>query len=122
LSFDSTQQSANTARPVVVPGGWARVSGLHTDRDVTVYLRQPDVNHGAATRTCDGHVVSEGQVVSTASLLGRRLIGRCAGDTVTFDAAGERVHLTIRDVGSSVAVEDHISVEQPTQISPLVNP
>ena len=116
MRFDSTQQSAITARPLVVPGGWARVSGLQADRDVTVYLRQPDVDRGAATRTCDGHVVS------TACLLGRLLIGRCAGDTVTFDAAGERVHLTIRDAGSSVAVEDHLNVEQPTQISPLVSP
>lgn len=105
MNFDSTQHPTITAPPLIVPGGWARVSGLQADRDVTVYLQHPGVGRGAAPWTCDGHVVS------TASLLGRLLIGRCAGDSVTFDAAGGRVHLTIRDVGPSVAVEDHLSVE-----------
>lgn len=109
------QHTAITARPLVVAGGWASVSGLQPGRDVTIYLQPPGAGRNAIAPPRDGHVVS------TASLLGRLLTGRCAGDTVVFDAVGGRVHLMIRDAGSSIASENDNQTYQPGRIDSFLN-
>ena len=115
LSFETMQQTAVTARPLVVPGGWARVSGLQPGRDMTVYLQQPGVSQNPVALPRNAYVVS------TASLLGRLLMGRCAGDTVVFHAAGGRVHLMIRDAGSSIPFDNDNQTERPGRTDPLLN-
>lgn len=89
---------ACTARLLVEPGGWVRVSGLQPDSpdsEVTISLCHPGGDFVTERQSSDG------LVVSTGSLLGRLLVGRRIGDTVLFDTAGGRVRLTILDAGSS---------------------